>query len=142
MDFDLDLDYNNVQSDVLKNKSTSDHHIYQDVVKYASGVGVDRRTVDEIISSVEGEGDGEKKDKLQNVLDTIKKVAEGTQSYGATQEGENIGEVIKGGKTNGNQPKMDVKILGLDPLVFSLVALGLVIGIGIGISRLGKNTVK
>lgn len=137
---DLDLNYNNVQSDVLNKRNKRKHDVYQDIVAYASGMGVDKNTVDEIIRTSSAEGDDEKT-KVRNVLDTLKQVAQGAQEWGATREGDNLGETLKGGQEGmkDNQPPMDVKILGLDPLVFSLVSLGVVIAVGIGIARLGRN---
>jgi hypothetical protein len=137
---DLDLNYNNVQSDVLKKNNSQSHDIYQDVVAYASTMGIDQHKVNEIFSAIDDEEDIDEPTKLNKILDSLKNIAKGAKDYGATRDGENLGEKLD--EDNGmkyDRPKSDVTILGMKPLVFALGSLILVIGIGVGIARLGKN---
>jgi hypothetical protein len=77
-----------------------------------------------------------KSDTLTNILDTLPKVIEGVKENVASPDGYTLKEQEEG-KDKKNKG-YEVKILGMKPLVFVVVSLGVVIASGIAISRLGK----
>lgn len=134
--FELDLDYNNEVSEVLKKEYPAYNDLYQEAVVYANWRGVKKSQIDEMLSNVDGE------EKRRIVLtDFLTKVGETAKAYGATNEGYNIGEATQGNRPNRNRPEK-VRILGMEPLVFSLVAFGTVIVLGITFAKLGKKATQ
>jgi len=107
---------------------------YSELYRYASVNGIDSGEVDKAIVEEAEKGGG--KDTLKNVLDTLKGFGEGLKKNLTTGEGYTIEEIEKGkDKTNkGTQ----VRILGMKPLIFVLVSLGVVIASGVAIARINK----
>jgi len=137
---DLDLNYNNVQSDVLKKDNKRKHDVYQDLVTYASKSGITQSVFDDMWSSIDADESTDDKTKFQKAMDSIKQFAEYGKDWGATREGQNLGESLQTDRDGRPaSPPVDVRILGMKPLVFSLVSIGVILGIGVGIARLGKK---
>lgn len=178
--FELDLDFNNERSEVLRKKRPTHYDKYQEVITVARKYGLNRNVVHEVMSSVTGdelsqeasdacEALYEKKDweafnkcreryikraqrkenkgsfwdkfNWDKVKKGVQSLGETAKSYGATSSGENIGEKVRGANTPPppNNPDTDVRILGMKPLVFSLVAISVVVAGGIAIAKIGNK---
>lgn len=183
--FELDLDYNNVASDVLVKRNPKAKDTYQEIVQYANHLGLDESKVKQVIFSVSQEekssATGSKlnqeasdacekvyeakgadafnkcreeyianvvkkkegrADFWNKVLTGIKKVGDTVGAYTATPEGQPMGTVtpqIPDPRVTPETPNTEVRILGMKPLVFTLVSLGVVITAGIALSRIGKR---
>lgn len=192
--FDLDLDFNNEVSEVLRKERPRHADTYQQAVTYASkrklGKDVVHNAMREAMSSVSGDelnkeavqacesvyeealkkyrtannpfpdeaaqamnacrekyikdktSGGGKGSFWNNVFNSINKVSDTIQSMNQNKQQQNAGA---------GQPqqqyyappapdtKTDVRILGMKPLVFVLVALGVTAGTVIAINQIGKN---
>lgn len=122
-EFDIDFHNGTDQNDVLSNERTS---------------SVDAST---------GSAQDATPSKFDKFLDTVTNISTqsekllGTaQDYGTTKEGYSLRDKdIEESKRKAQG--VDVKILGMEPLVFSVVAIALVIGLGIAITQIGKKAV-
>jgi hypothetical protein len=70
-------------------------------------------------------------------------ISQAISDYGATRDGKGVREAREGsGSGSGGgapQPDTSVTILGMSPLVFSVVAITVAVGLGVAISRIAKK---
>lgn len=130
-EFDIDIDYNNVQSDILSKEVKVHADVFQQDVQYVNW----RKDID--LSSVEGEE--QEQPKFKSILSKLGDTTEVIKTYGANKDGKSYGEVLDGKAANTPNKEIDVRILGMKPLVFTLVSLGVVIAVGIGIAKIGTK---
>lgn len=184
-EFELDLDFNNEQSEVLTKQRPTSVDIYQQAINYGTKRGLSVRQVQEVMSNAIGDDVCEqayetalakyrtstnqfpdeasqareaclkelaekqaKKEKRGNfwnkLVGGLNTINDTTKAMGANQTGENLGNIQD---PNYRTPvvrddETDVRILGMKPLVFAFVALGVVIAGGIAIAMLGKKASK
>ena len=85
----------------------------------------------------ENEPQTARQDTLANILDTLPQVIEGVKENVTDESGYTLKEKEEG--KDKQKKGYQVKILGMKPLVFVVVSLGVVIASGIAIARLGKK---
>lgn len=78
---------------------------------------------------------------FSKLVTNINKLGQMREGYGATSSGQNIGE-SKDNTNDSIDDSTDVKILGMKPLVFTLVALGTVTALGVSIVLLTRKGKK
>lgn len=82
--------------------------------------------------------DGDKKIDTDKVLDLLGKLEGAKETYQTyTTTGDGYGHSEQRGGDNGNSES--VKILGMPPLVFAVVSLGIVLASGVAIVMIGKK---
>jgi len=91
-----------------------------------------------IYSNINGQAKSDS--TIVNILDSLPKVLDGFKGNIASEDGYTITEHEQG--IDKQKKGYEVKILGMKPLVFILVSLGVVIASGIAISRLGNKNIK
>jgi hypothetical protein len=126
-DLDLDLNYNNVASEVLTKNNPTREDIIQQPSKYVNWANQ---------KTSSAEGDESKGSKLDNILNAVPSWIEAVRGTG------DDGQTPPSNDAPNTPTEADVKILGMKPLVFTIVALGTVVLAGVAIVVIKKKAVK